>query len=354
MIVGGVWRDNSYPGCAYDVESHLYSFSFAPNPNWSRKFSEQKEIYAYLKDRAKQFDLFQRTPAWVVPRNDVPINPVMKKLYHGLSPFQKAARLKIYGAREFLVMGFRHPKYLKIVQNQALKNMRGAIKDPEILDKITPNYTIGCKHIPLSDAYYPALAQDNVEVITSAIKEVTESSVVAADGSQREVDTIIFGAGFQDQDPPLTHHTYGKEGRSIAANWAGSPKAYFGTTVAGFPNLFVLQGPNTGIEHSSVILMMEAQVNHIIKVMKYMNKSNIEIIEPTERAQKDYVDKVERSMQGTVWTSGGCDSWYLDKSSRNSTLWPGFTFSSNRLLSSFNSKDYEGRRVASFVKEGIE
>lgn len=455
--VGGVWRDNNYPGCACDVESHLYSLSFAPNPNWSQKFSGQAEIFAYLKDTAKRFDLlqhirfrhevtrmdwhettgewvinttkgefrsqlvvaafgalsdpaipklkglenfngqvfhsatwpkdfdpkgkrvavvgtgasaiqfipaiqpdvdymhvFQRTPAWVVPRNDGPINPIMKKLYRHLPLFQKVARLKIYGLRELLVMGFRNPKYMKIVQKQGLKNMRDAIKDPELLAKVTPNYTIGCKRILLSDNYYPALAQPNVGVITSAIKEVTANSVVAADGSQCKVDTIIFGTGFQVQDPPLAHHAYGKKGRSLAENWAGSPEAYAGTTVAGFPNLFVLQGPNTGIGHSSVIYMMEAQVEHIIKVVKYMNKRNIEIIEPSESAQQQYVDKMERSMHGTVWTSGGCDSWYLDKTGRNSTLWPGFTFAFHRLVSKLNIKAYEERHVTSFVNEKID
>lgn len=452
--VGGVWRDNSYPGCACDVESHLYSFSFAPNPNWNHKFAKQEEIQNYLKHTAKEFDImphihfdhevsrldwhestgewsintsegifysqfaigafgalsdpaipnikgledfkgkvfhsanwpkdfdskgknvaivgtgasaiqfipstqpdvnsmhvFQRTPAWVAPRNDGPISPLKKKLYRLFNPLQKLTRFKFYGAREILVIGLRNPKYMKIVKKQALKHMESAISDPDLLKKVTPDYTIGCKRILLSDDYYPALAQDNVEVITSGLNEVKENSVISADNKEREVDTIIFGTGFRVQDPPLTYHTYGKKGRTLAATWDGSPKAYVGTTVTDFPNLFILQGPNTGIGHSSVILMMEAQVDYIIKVMKYMEKENLQIIEPTEQAQQNYVDKMEKDTQGTVWTSGGCDSWYIDKTKRNSILWPSFTFSFSRLLSKLKPTDYHGRRVDSHIDE---
>lgn len=250
-------------------------------------------------------------------------------------------------------MGFRHPKYLKIVKKQALKHMKSAITDEELLGKLTPDYTIGCKRILLSDDYYPAINQHNVEVITSGLNEVKNNSVIATDGTEREVDTIIFGTGFKVQDPPLAHHTYGKKGRSLAATWEGSPKAYAGTTITDFPNLFILQGPNTGIGHSSVILIMEAQVNHMIKVMNYMEDKNIDIIEPTASAQQRYVAKMERDTQGTVWTSGGCHSWYIDKTGRNSILWPGFIFTFNRLLAKLHPDDYAGRRIPAQMSEKV-
>lgn len=454
--VGGVWRDNQYPGCACDVESHLYSLSFAPNPNWTRSFSPQSEIYDYLKWCAKKFGLmdlirfqhevkrmdwddtsgewvlqtskglfkarfvvgafgalsdpaipklkgiekfqgetfhsaswpkdfdikgrrvavvgtgasaiqfipeiqpevkalhvFQRTPAWVIPRMDGPISPAKQSIYARFPLLQKAARLKIYLQRELLLIGFRNPKRMKVVKNMALKNMYNTIQDPILREKLTPNYTIGCKRIMLSNTYYPALAQSNVHVNTDGIAEVTEDAVIDFKGEKAEVDTIIFGTGFQVTDLPLSHHVYGREGHSLAKEWDGSPKAYMGTTVAGFPNLFILQGPNTGLGHSSVILMMEAQVNHIISVLKHMNKNKLDSIEPTREAQQRFVEDTEKSMEGTVWTSGGCASWYLDKTGRNSTLWPSYTFTFRRKLSKFHAKDFTSRRISPVIGESM-
>lgn len=452
--VGGVWRDNHYPGCACDVESHLYSLSFAPNPNWSRRFSPQSEIYAYLQDCAKRFGLlkhvrfhhevkrmdwqeesgqwliqtnngefesritvgafgalsdpsipnlkgidkfkgeafhsaawpkdfnpkgkrvavvgtgasaiqfipaiqpdvdsmhvFQRTPAWVMPRPDSEIRPAMQKLYRKMPMLQRAARFKIYVQRESFVLGFRNPKIMKKVKSLALHHMRKAVKDPILREKLTPDYTICCKRILLSNTYYPALAEPNVDVVTTGIAEITEDSVVDVKGHKVEVDTIIFGTGFKVTDLPFAHYIFGKDGRSMADVWNGSPEAYAGTTVSGYPNLFILQGPNTGLGHSSVIFMVEAQIDHMIKVLKHMHKEQIDIIEPHLSAQKNFVKETEESMQGTVWTAGGCDSWYLDRTGRNSTLWPGYTFSFRKLVAKLKRQDYEGRRAAVSANE---
>jgi cation diffusion facilitator CzcD-associated flavoprotein CzcO len=447
--VGGVWRDNHYPGCACDVQSHLFSLSFAQNPNWSYSFSRQEEIHEYLKDCVRRFGLqerirfkhevrkmdwdeqkgvweiqtskgdfranlvvaafgvlsdpaipklkglekfrgetfhsaawpkdfnlkgkrvavvgtgasaiqfipeiqpdvasmhvYQRTPAWVLPRKDKPISSTLRKMYSHMPLLQRAARLKIYLQRELLVFGFRNPGKMESVKNEALKHMYDAVKDPILREKLTPNYTIGCKRILLSNTYYPALAQSNVIVNTAGIKEVTEDAVVDMEGNKAAVDTIIFGTGFQVKDLPYAHHIYGTGGHSLSKEWEGSPKAYMGTIAAGFPNLFLIQGPNTGLGHSSVVVMIEAQVKHIMKVLKYMKKENLDIVEPTEEAQDRFVEMTESYMEGTVWTSGGCDSWYLDQTGRNSTLWPGYTFSFRRMAAKLNTEDYAGRKVA--------
>ncbi|RTR33946.1 NAD(P)/FAD-dependent oxidoreductase [Robertmurraya yapensis] len=452
--VGGVWRDNHYPGCACDVQSHLFSFSFFPNPNWSRSFSGQAEIHQYLRDCANAFGLFdhirfhhevrkmnwiesegeweiqtskgvyrathvvgafgvlsdpliprikgienfkgetfhsatwpknyspkgkriavvgtgasaiqfipeiqpevaslhvfQRTAPWVLPRLDEPISLNTRKWYQRFPLLQKGKRLKIYLQRELLVQGFRNPEKMKNVQETSLKHLHHAIEDPILREKLTPNYTIGCKRILLSNTYYPALAKENVEVNTTGIAEVTEDSVIDNEGKKIEVDTIIFGTGFQVKDLPLAHHIYGREGHSLAQEWNGSPKAYMGTMVAGFPNLFLLQGPNTGLGHSSVIFMIEAQVKQMMKTLKHMRKNKLEIIEPTQKAQEQFVELVEKYMRGSVWTAGGCKSWYLDKAGRNSTLWPGYTFTYRRLASKFIPGDFDGRRVIATVRE---
>lgn len=234
---------------------------------------------------------------------------------------------------------------MKKVQATSLKYLNDAIEDPILRDKLTPNYTIGCKRILLSNTYYPALAANNVEVNTEGIAEITEDSVIDRNGKKIEVDTIIFGTGFLVKDLPFARHIYGGEGHSLAQEWSGSPKAYMGTMVAGFPNLFLLQGPNTGLGHSSVIYMIEAQVSLILKTIKYMKKNNLDMIEPTEKAQEQFVGLVERTMEGTVWSAGGCKSWYQDQTGRNSILWPGFTFSYRRLVAKLSSNDFVGRRV---------
>jgi len=441
--VGGVWRDNHYPGCACDVESHLYSLSFAPNPGWSRKFSPQAEIHAYLQKCANEFGVmrhicfhhevqriewdernkewrvetnmgnfaarivvgavgalsepsiptidgierfqgdvfhsaqwpadfdstgkriavigtgasaiqfiphiqpqaaslhvFQRTPAWVVPQQNEFIKSKRQRVYRRFPALQKMARLNIYTKRETMVFGFRHPNWLKLLEKIAVNHMNKAIKDPALRDKLTPDYRIGCKRILLSNAYYPALAQENVEVHTSGITEVTEDAVIDAAGKRMPVDSIIFGTGFQVTDFPIARHIYGRAGHSLQDQWNGSPKAYLGTTISGFPNLFLIQGPNTGLGHTSVILMIEAQVDHVLKALKHMNRNQLETIEPNPQAQQRFVEETDHLTNGTVWVSGGCRSWYLDETGRNSTLWPGTTLSFMNKAGRFNSKDY--------------
>lgn len=441
--VGGVWRDNQYPGCACDVESHLYSLSFAPNPGWSRKFSPQAEIQSYLQTCANEFGLmrhicfhhevqrldwdeptrewqiqtnmgefaadivigavgalsqpsipelegierfqgevfhsaqwpmdfdpaekriavvgtgasaiqfiphiqlqaellhvFQRTPAWVVPQQNEFIKSKRQRVYRRFPALQKMARLNIYTKREAMVFGFRHPNWLKLLEKIAVNHMNKAIKDPVLKQKLTPDYRIGCKRILLSNTYYPALAQPNVEVHTAGITEVTEDAVIDAAGKRMPVDSIIFGTGFQVADFPIARHIYGRAGHSLQQEWNGSPKAYLGTTITGFPNLFLIQGPNTGLGHTSVILMIEAQVDHLLNVLKYMKHRQIKTIEPKPDAQKRFVEKTDQLTKGTVWVSGGCRSWYLDKTGRNSTLWPGTTLSFMKKADRFNREDY--------------
>jgi cation diffusion facilitator CzcD-associated flavoprotein CzcO len=447
--VGGVWRENRYPGCACDVESHLYSFSFAPNPNWTRHFSPQPEIWAYLQDCANRFGLvshlhlnegvsalqwdegagewavettrakyrarlvvaafgflsepaipnlkgiedfrgrvfhsatwpadfdprgcrvavvgtgasaiqlvpaiqpqvarlhvFQRTPPWVIPRPDGPISPRARRLYRMLPLLQKAVRLKIYVQRELFVLGFRHPALMKATQRAALRHLDESIQDSDLRRRLTPNYIMGCKRILLSNDFYPSLVQPNVEVVTAGIREVVAEGIVGSDGTCREVDTIIFGTGFQTVDPPFPHSVRGRDGRTLAEAWADSPKSYMGTTVSGFPNFFIMPGPNTGLAHSSVIYMTEAQIEHMLRVIKLMQKRRYDIVEPRASAQQRFTDEMDREMQGTVWTAGGCQSWYLDRTGRNSTLWPGYTFAFRRRAVRLQERDYEWRRAA--------
>ncbi|MBC8164140.1 MAG: NAD(P)/FAD-dependent oxidoreductase [Roseiflexaceae bacterium] len=442
--VGGVWRDNRYPGCACDVQSHLYSFSFAPNPNWTNNFSAQPEIWAYLQRCAREFGitphlrfhhevraagwdaearrwrietshglftanvlvaaagslsvpalpqlpgleqfagamfhsarwdtsldltgkrvavigtgasaiqfvpaiqpqvaqlhLFQRTPPWVTPRPDRAFGWRERRLFARFPLLQRTMRGYIYGVRELFGTAFRHPRLIRPLERTARAHLASAISDPTLRAKLTPDYTIGCKRILVSNDYYPALAQPNVEVISEPIIELRPNAIVAGDGRVRPIDLLIFGTGFRITDFPFMQLVRGRDGRTMSEVWAGSPKAYLGTTVSGFPNLFILQGPNTGLGHTSVVYMLEAQMLHIVAAVRHMRQHGLAALEPRPEAQTAFVRDVDAKMRGTVWVAGGCDSWYLDRTGRNSTLWPDFTWEFRRRAIRFTPKAYQ-------------
>lgn len=441
--VGGTWRDNSYPGCACDVQSHLYSFSFAPNPDWTRSFSAQPEIWDYLKRCARDFGvlphirfdeevreaawddaaqlwrietsrgsytasalvmasgalseprvprlrglerfegkvfhsarwdhahdlkgrsvavvgtgasaiqfvpeiqprverlyIFQRTAPWIMPRRDRALGERERRLFRRFPAAQQIARSSIYFFRELFLLGFRHLWLAGHIERVARRHLERAVPDAALRARLTPDYRIGCKRVLISNDYLPSLARANVEVLTEAIDEVRERSVVGASGAERQVDTIILGTGFKPTEPPLAGHVRGRDGRTLAEVWAGSPRAHAGTTVNGFPNLFILLGPNTGLGHNSVVYMIEAQIEHMLAALKYVAHSGASAIEPRAEAQAAYVAEIERRMEGTVWTAGGCASWYLDRTGRNSTLWPDFTWRFRRRVARLNPDEY--------------
>jgi cation diffusion facilitator CzcD-associated flavoprotein CzcO len=445
--VGGTWRDNSYPGCACDVPSHLYSFSFAPNPEWSHSFSPQPEIWAYLRrladehgvtrrtrfgaevmdaawdegrglweiettagdftarvliagfgglaeprlpdipgiedfpgtifhsaqwdhehdltgervavvgtgassiqfvpqiqPRVKELHLFQRTPPWVMPRTDREISRAEHWLFRHLPFTQRLARAGIYWTREALVIGLAgRPQLLKGMQLLGKRFIARSIRDRELRRKVTPEYTIGCKRILISNDYLPALDQPNVELVTAGLAEVRGNVVVGADGTEREVDTIILGTGFYVTDSPMAARVRGADGRSLAEHWEGSMQAHRGTTVAGFPNYFHLVGPNTGLGHNSIVFMIESQLNYVVDALRTMQREGAHSAHVDPAAQARYNEAVQRAMQGTVWTEGGCASWYIDSQGRNTTLWPGFTFRFRELTRRFDREHYELR-----------
>jgi cation diffusion facilitator CzcD-associated flavoprotein CzcO len=451
--VGGVWRENSYPGCAVDVQSHLYSFSFAPNPEWGRVFAAQPEIHGYLRRCADEFDvsrhirfrhtveqlrwaedaqrwelttsqgsltadhvviaagaladpvipalpgmgsfagerfhsarwnhdydlvgkrvavigtgasaiqfvpaiqpqvgkltLFQRTAPWVTRRHDRPITAKERSRLRRFPLLQRALRLTIYLQREALVIGFRNPGMMKLAERRARKHLAAQVKDPELRAKLTPDYRLGCKRILISNTYLRALDQPNAAVVTSGIREIRARSVVDNDGVEHPVDAIIFGTGFHASEMPITRRVHGRDGRTLSQTWAGSPRAYLGTTVAGFPNAYLIHGPNIGLGHSSVIHMFESQINYISDAISLTQRLGIAALEPTEDAQDEFNALVDKQMQGTVWTAGGCTSWYLDKTGRNSSLWPGFTLDYRRRTRRVERGDHILRpRVANAV-----
>jgi cation diffusion facilitator CzcD-associated flavoprotein CzcO len=445
--VGGTWRDNTYPGCQCDVPSHLYSLSFAPNPRWSRTFSLQPEIHAYLKRCAEEYDvlphvrfghevtaagwdeaaacwhlttphgtidadvvvsgvgalsepsipalpglerfegttfhsaqwdhghdlagervavvgtgassiqfipriqprvgsltLFQRTAPWVMPHPDRPISRAERRIYKAFPWAQKLMREGIYWAREATVLAFMHPRLMRAAgERVARRHLAKQVPDPELRRKLTPGYRMGCKRVLLSNEYFPALQQPNVEVVTDRIAEVRERSIVTTDGAEHPVDTIIFGTGFHVTDMPFADRARGRDGRTLAETWADGMQAHNGTTIHGFPNLFMLLGPNTGLGHNSVVYMIEAQIAYVAEALKAMRSHGAAVAEVRAEAQAASTAEVQQRLQGTVWNTGGCASWYLDEHGRNATIWPGFTYPFKRRLLRFDAGSYDLR-----------
>lgn len=442
--LGGTWRDNAYPGCQCDVPSHLYSFSFAPNPDWSRTFSPQPEIWDYLERCADRFDVrrsivfgtevhdalwdaadrrwhlststgpvtadvlisaagalsdpslpkvpgletfqgkafhssrwdstvdltgrdvvvvgtgasaiqfvpeiapvvrsltvLQRTPPWVMARRERAFSPRERRLFRRLPAVQRVARTGIYWGRELFALAFLHPRLMRGAQKMALRNLHHAVRDPALRATLTPDYAMGCKRVLQSNTYYPALTRDNVTVVTSAIREVRPQGIITDDGVTHPADTIIFGTGFRVTDVPIAEKIRGRDGRSLAEVWQGSPKAYRGTTVAGFPNLFLLLGPNTGLGHTSVVFMIESQIAYVVDALRTMRRRGWSTVEPSADAQRGFVAAVDRRSEGTVWKTGGCRSWYLDSTGRNSTLWPGYTWRFRQRMRHFDPAAYD-------------
>ena len=224
----------------------------------------------------------------------------------------------------------------------ALLNIARGISDPELRAKVTPDYAIGCKRILISNTYYPALARDDVELVTDPIAKVTGNAVVTADGVERPVDVIVVATGFHTTEQPIAERIHGRGGRTLAQEWAdGGMASYKGTTTHGFPNLFQLVGANTGLGHSSMVFIIESQIAYVLDAIATMKVNRYATVEPRRDVQDAWNRDLQRRMARTVWSTGGCASWYLDAHGRNTTLWPRPTFTFRSLLSRFDVDAYD-------------
>ncbi len=288
--------------------------------------------------------MFQRTPPWIIPRRDRAITRSEQWLFRNVPGTQKIARRSIYWARETFGLGFvKNPEIMKKVEGLARHHMRRQVSDPVLRAKLTPAYRMGCKRILISSDYYPALTQPNVSVVTDGIAEIREKSIVTRDGTEHEADTIIFGTGFHVTDFPVAQRIFDAGGRSLAERWSATPSqtAFRGTTMTGFPNLFVLTGPNTGLGHTSQVFMIEAQIRYVTRALTGARRRGAVRVEVRPDAQTTYDADVQRKMKGTVWVTGGCKSWYLDSEGRNVTLWPDFTWVYAWQTRRFDAPSYE-------------
>lgn len=445
--IGGTWRENTYPGAACDVPSHLYSLSFAPKADWSRLYAKQPEIEAYLRGVAEQYGLmplirfgttlrravwdearalwraetdqgeilaraivsgagglhhpslpdisgradfkgasfhtaawdhsvdlkgrrvgiigtgasaiqvvpelashaghltvFQRTPPWIMPKNDRAIPQDRKERYARFPILRLMERWRLFWRLEFpALVGFtRVSKVTAQAEAMAKYHLRKAVPDKALREKLTPRYRFGCKRVLLSDDYYPALQRDDVTLETGSIARIVPDGVEMTDGTRHALDAIVYATGFDVLGGSLRTEVVGREGRRLAEAWSDGMQAFQGITVSGFPNYFILLGPNTGIGHNSIIAMIEIQVDHVIGCLKALAKGK-QAIEVSEPAQLRFVERIRNRMKESIWQAGGCRSWYLDAQGRNTTLWPDSVLAYRRSARRARMSDYRLR-----------
>jgi cation diffusion facilitator CzcD-associated flavoprotein CzcO len=300
------------------------------------------QIIPEIARDAARLDVYQRTAPWVMPRRDRAYSALERLAFRHVPGLQRLYRTLIYWGRETFVPAFTVSARLAApARRAALANIRDHIGDPALREQVTPTFEIGCKRILISNDYYPTLDQDHVELVTTPISKITPTCVVTADGTEREVDALVVATGFHTTDLPVADRIIGRRGRSLAQQWGvDGMSAYKGTTVSGFPNLFLLVGPNTGLGHSSMVYMIESQLNYVLDALDTMQERRIAALEPAPGAQAQWNQDLQRRMRRTVWNRGGCSSWYLDEHGRNVTLWPRTTFTLRRLTRRFDPRQY--------------
>ncbi|MGH9273307.1 MAG: flavin-containing monooxygenase, partial [Acidimicrobiales bacterium] len=286
------------------------------------------QLVPHVQRLAESVVLFQRTPAWILPHPNRTISRFEKRLFRRVPLAQRLVRFSLYGILEVGALGLtRRPPLTNVLRRVGLRYLRREVKDPVKRALLTPDYQPGCKRLLPSKDFLAAVDQPNVTLIPEGLTTVEPDAVVTADGTRHEVDIIVLGTGFHVTDNPAMHLLRGKDGASVAKVWEEiGMGAHLGTTVPGFPNMFFRAGPNTGIGHTSLVVMIEAQVRYIAQALQELDRRGAATVEVRQGAYDAYNQDVQRRMQKTVWNTGGCQSWYMDDKGRNPTLWPDFTF----------------------------
>src|SRR5699024_4434378 len=293
-----------------------------------------------IAPRVAQLRLFQRTAQWVLPKPDHRVSRIQRWVLRHSTAARRALRGAQYLAMEALEIGFRHPWLLRGLQLLGRAHLRATVRDRRLRESLTPDYTLGCKRLLLSNHYYPALSRRNVRVHPTALREVRGNTVVGADGSTAEVDALVFATGFHILDMPVAQRVFDAAGRSLADHWQGSPTAYLGTTVSGFPNAFVLLGPGLGTGHSSAFMILETQLDYVTDAISRILRAAWPSVDVRRDVQDAYNAQLQRALAGTVYNAGGCSSYYLDENGRNSFSWPYSTARMRARIKTFDENNY--------------
>lgn len=282
--------------------------------------------------------LFQRTPPWVLPKMDAAIPEKWQRRFARFPVLQALLRQLLYLYFERLNSSLNRPGARAKLQAKAQKNIHRGVKDAALRQRLTPDYAIGCKRILQSNTWYRALAQPNVQV-TGGVAEVQGDRVIAQDGTQCQVDVIIYATGFEVANPPIAELITGASGRTLADQWQGSPQAYLGTMAADCPNAFLTFGPNL-YTFSSAFVIIEAQLAYIISALKQARSRKITRLAINPAISDAYNRDLQAALATSVWNIGGCTSYFLDRNGRNATNWPWTTFVMRRRLKRFRLRDY--------------
>jgi cation diffusion facilitator CzcD-associated flavoprotein CzcO len=299
------------------------------------------QVVPAIAPRVASLSVFQRTPAWVLPHTDRPIRSWERAVYRRVPAAQRAVRSAVYWQRELVASAMvKDPRRMALIAMMAKRHLERQVPDQALREKLTPRYTPGCKRMVPSNDFYPALLQPHVELVTEPVERLTGRGLVAG-GRTHELDALILATGFHVTDNPIMARIQGADGRRLADIWAaGGPKAFLATTVAGFPNLFLVNGPNSGIGHTSLLVMTEAQLPYITGAISAMDDRGIAALDLRADVQQRYNDWLDGKLSKTVWNTGGCQSWYLHAHGRNSALWPDYTWRFRRLLGQFDLRPY--------------
>jgi cation diffusion facilitator CzcD-associated flavoprotein CzcO len=292
-----------------------------------------------LAEVADELHVFQRSPQWISARGDGPVSRRRRALYRRFPFLQRLLRWRTYWQFESLSRGFHgNPGVVDKYRKRAVDFISTAVEAGELRDVLTPDYTPGCRRRLISDDWYPALQRPNVELVTTGVSHVTRDSVVSPDGSERKVDTIIFGTGFAATDFLAPMKVFGLRGREISDVWASGAATKLGISTNGFPNFFIMCGPNTALGHNSIVFMIEAQARYIVQALQYVAAAK-GAIDLRLDVQRTAYDRTQSKMKKTVWVSG-CKSWYMSPDGRIDTLWPGTTISYWLQTRWFRARDY--------------
>ena len=450
--VGGVWRHNPYPGASCDVPSHLYSFSFEPNPDWSRRYSPQPEILDYLEkcvekyglrsslrfgteisraefddgsekwriettggetveadvlvsacgqlsrpaltriegaerfkgpifhtarwdhdaeiegkrvavigtgastiqvvpaiaERVAQLDVYQRSAPYVIPKKDRPYMPWERRLFRWFPPARWLARFSQWLTFEIFISAFNQFRGMgRLGVRMFERNLDDQVSDPELKRALTPDHVLGCKRVLISPDYYSTLERPNVELVTDGVRELTESGVVAENGTERPADVIVLSTGFESTRFLAPMEIRGREGRDLNEVWREGANAYLGMTVAGFPNLFVMYGPNTNLGSGSIIFQLESQMTYIADAVERLRRTG-GLLSVRPEVQQAFDSEMQSRLSTSVWQTG-CNNWYVDEHGRNTNNWPGFTVEYRRRTRRLDPADYEPQLKTSGV-----
>ncbi len=449
--VGGVWRDNTYPGAACDVPSHLYSFSFEPNPDWNWRFSPQAEILEYLErcvdryglgphvrlgtevaradfdegsgrwrietsagarieadvlvsaagqlsrpatpdiegldrfegpifhssrwdhdvelsgkrvavigtgastiqivpaiaERVRHLDLYQRSAPYVLPKKDRPYRGWEKRLFRWAPMTRRLERFRTWLVFEVFVAAFNRFKPLgRVAARLFERQLSEQVSDPELKASLTPDSMIGCKRVLISPDYYLTLGREDVELITQGVRELTADGVVATDGTERKADVVVLSTGFASNDFLAPMEIHGLDGLELNEAWRNGAEAYLGISVAGFPNLFIMYGPNTNLGSGSIIYQLESQMAYILDAVRTLERTGASYLAVRPQVQEKFSRELQERLSTSVWQTG-CSNWYVDENGRNVNNWPGFTLEYRRRTKRVDPADYEIGTVAS-------